>query len=292
MSSCASLVDHWLNDATPKLARQGSLKIVNLPKVLSYGAFYVMAARLRIMWKWRWSIAGEAIANPLFYLLSIGIGIGKFVGAHQSTGIDGVSYLKFLAPALLASACIIGAINEVMHPTLEGFKWNKNFFAMNATPLSATQIADGVLSGALVRALFGTVIYYIALLLFGGVEGWKSLWLLPATIFAAAAFSSLMLGVCAAVENPDLLLNIVNRLLIMPLFLFSGTFYSLKSMPLFLQIIGWLSPLWHSTEIGRWIAYGHHISRSGLIAHFAYLTVMLVVGVHYSRHFFSQRLAK
>jgi lipooligosaccharide transport system permease protein len=278
--------------STPKFARQGSLKIVDLRKVLSFGALFVTASRLRIMWKWRWSIAGEAIANPLFYLLSIGIGIGKFVGSHQSAGIDGVSYLKFLAPALLASACIIGAVNEVMHPTLEGFKWNKNFFAMNATPLSSTQIADGVLGAALVRALFGTVMYYLALLAFGGVSGLKSLLLLPATMLAAAAFASVMLGVCAAVENPDLLLNIVNRLLIMPLFLFSGTFYSLKTMPYFLQIIGWLSPLWHATEIGRWIAYGHSISAPGLGIHFAYMTVMLIIGVYYSRHFFTQRLAK
>jgi lipooligosaccharide transport system permease protein len=278
--------------SSPKLARQGSLQIVDLSKVLSFGSFFVTASRIRIMWKWRWSIAGEAIANPLFYLLSIGIGIGKFVGSHQSAGIDGVSYLKFLAPALLASACIIGAVNEVMHPTLEGFKWNKNFFAMNATPLSAKQIADGVLVAALVRALFGTVMYYIALLAFGGVSGWNSLWLLPATMFAAASFASVMLGVCAAVENPDLLLNIVNRLLIMPLFLFSGTFYSLKTMPLFLQVIGWFSPLWHSTEIGRWIAYGHSISGLGLVIHFAYMAVMLIVGVYFSRRFFAQRLAK
>jgi lipooligosaccharide transport system permease protein len=138
---------------------------------------------------------------PSSTLLSIGIGIGKFVRSHQSAGIDGVSYLKFLAPALLASACIIGAVNEVMHPTLEGFKWNKNFFAMNATPLSATQIADGVLGAALVRALFGTVMYYLALLAFGGVSGLKSLRLLSRTMLAAAAFASVMLGVCAAVEN-------------------------------------------------------------------------------------------
>jgi lipooligosaccharide transport system permease protein len=244
------------------------------------------------MWQWRWSIAGEAIANPMFYLLSIGIGIGKFVNSRHSAGVDGTSYLQFLAPALLASACIIGAVNEVMHPTLEGFKWNKNFYAMNATPLSARQIADGVLLGALCRALFGSLIYYAALLIFGGVHGWHSLWLIPATMFAAASFASVMLGVCAAVENADILLNLVGRLLIMPLFLFSGTFYSLRTMPIFLQFIGWASPLWHATEIGRWIAYGHTISPLGVVIHFAYMAIMLGVGLHYSRLFYSKRLAR
>ena len=192
--------------------RQGSMQIIDLPHVLRFGATFVTAARARNMWKWKWSIAGEAIANPMFYLLSIGIGIGKFVGSRHSAGVDGVKYLIFLAPALLASACIIGAVNEVMHPTLEGFKWNKNFFAMNATPLSSRQIADGVFLAALLRSLFGTMIYYFALLAFGGVQGWRSLWLIPAHMLAAAAFCSLMLGICAAVKNSDMLLNIVNRL--------------------------------------------------------------------------------
>ena len=275
-----------------KSKRLGSLAIVDLPKVLHFGATFVAAARLRIMWKWKWSIIGEAVANPMFYLLSIGIGIGKFVGSRHVAGIAGVSYLTFLAPALLASACIIGAVNAVMHPTLEGFKWNKNFFAMNATPLSATQISDGVLIAAVARALFGTVIYYLALVAFGGVSNLRSLWLLPMTLFSATAFASLMLGVCAAVKNPDLLLNIVNRLLIMPLFLFSGTFYSLKTMPYFLQVIGWFSPLWHATEVGRWIAYGHSMTTTVLAIHLAYMAVMLIAGINLSRYFFGKRLAE
>ena len=278
--------------ATKEFTRKGSLQIVDVPKVLRNGSFYIAQARIANMLQWKWSIIGEAIANPMFYLLSVGIGIGKFVNSHQAKGIDGVKYLVFLAPALLASACIIGASNAVMHPTLEGFKWNKNFFAMNSTPISARQIANGVLLSAVARALFGTIIYYLALLLFGGVNGLHSLWLLPATIFSAAAFAAMMLGFCAAIENSDLLMNIVNRLLIMPLFLFSGTFYSLSTMPKFLQFIGWLSPLWHATEIGRWISYGHHISWQAVTIHFLYMTIMLVVGLFYAHHHFKRRLSK
>jgi lipooligosaccharide transport system permease protein len=274
------------------VTRKGSLQIVNVPKVLRNGSFYIAQARIANMLHWKWSIIGEAIANPMFYLLSVGIGIGKFVNSHQSKGIDGVKYLVFLAPALLASACIIGALNAVMHPTLEGFKWNKNFFAMNATPISARQIANGVLISAVARALFGTVVYYLALLLFGGVHGLRSLWLLPVIIYSASSFAAMMLGVCAAMENSDLLMNIVNRLLIMPLFLFSGTFYSLSTMPKFLQFIGWLSPLWHATEIGRWISYGHHISVFGIAIHFAYMTIMLTVGLIFAYHHFKRRLSK
>lgn len=278
--------------STTPYSRVGSLQLVQLSRVFRYGAFYVAATRIRTMWKWKWSILGEAIVNPMFYLLSIGIGIGKFVNAHQSHGVDGVSYLTFLAPALLASACIVGAVNEVMFPTLEGFKWNKNFYAMYSTPISSKQIADGILISAMARALLGTVLYYAALLIFGGVSGFHSLLLLPSTLLFALSFAALMMGICAAVENSDLLMNFVNRLLIMPLFLFSGTFYSLKSMPIFLQWIGWLSPLWHATEVGREISYGQHISLTFNLFHFLYFFLMLTFGIKHTRYRFAKRLSK
>jgi lipooligosaccharide transport system permease protein len=63
-------------------------------------------------------------------------------------------------------------------------------------------------------------------------------------------------------------------------------------MPKFLQFIGWLSPLWHATEIGRWISYGHHISFLAITIHFAYMTIMLIVGLRFAHHHFKRRLSK
>ena len=75
-----------------------------------------------------------AIANPVLYLVSIGLGVGAYIDKNTGgMGVDGVSYITFLAPALLATAAIQGAIDESVYPTLEGFKWNKTFFSMNAT---------------------------------------------------------------------------------------------------------------------------------------------------------------
>ncbi len=278
--------------STTDFSRKGSLQIINVEKILRMGSFYVAQARIRNIWQWKWSVLGEAVANPMFYLLSIGIGIGKIVNSHQSVGVDGVKYLTFLAPALLAATCIQGAVGEATHPVLEGFKWAKGFFAMNATPITGEQIANGVLFGAMARVTFGCVIYYTALYSFGAVHGLHTLWLIPMTLFAANSFAVLMMGICAAIKNDDLFLNMVQRFLIMPLFLFSGTFYSLSSMPKFLQIIGWASPLWHATEVGRWISYGHHISHGALLFHFSYMTIMTIVGFKVSHHFFVKRLAK
>jgi lipooligosaccharide transport system permease protein len=105
-------------------ARQGSLKIVDAAKVAARGALFVTEARLRSMLKWVWLIISIAIANPVLYLISIGLGLGSYIDQNAgSAGIDGVSYLTFLAPALLATAAIQGAMDESVFPTLEGFKW-------------------------------------------------------------------------------------------------------------------------------------------------------------------------
>ncbi len=78
----------------------------------------------------------------------------------------------------------------------------------------------------------------------------------------------------------------------MPLFLFSGTFFPLSSMPFFLQWIGWISPLWHATELGRYLTYGHVISGTLLWAHFTILAAMLIFGLYFSARIFTRRLAK
>jgi len=105
--------------------RQGSLKIVDAAKVAARGAIFVTEARLRAMLKWVWLIIGLAIANPVLYLISIGLGVGAYIDKNTGgMGVDGVSYVTFLAPALLATAAIQGAIDESVYPTLEGFKWN------------------------------------------------------------------------------------------------------------------------------------------------------------------------
>jgi lipooligosaccharide transport system permease protein len=85
---------------------------------------------------------------------------------------------------------------------------------------------------------------------------------------------------------------IVGRLIIMPLFLFSGTFFPLESLPKTLQFIGWISPLWHGTDLGRYLTYGHNISVSTLIFHFVYMIVLLIVGLLWTFKNFEKRLAK
>lgn len=273
--------------------RQGSLKIVDAAKVATRGAIFVTEARLRAMLKWIWLIIGLAIANPVLYLISIGLGVGAYIDKNTGgMGVDGVSYITFLAPALLATAAIQGAIDESVYPTLEGFKWNKTFFSMNATPLSGNHIAMGVFFNSLIRVIFTAVIYWLVMLAFGVLESPRAWLAIFTAVMAGAAFGALMQALAGMLENEDIFFTVLGRFVIMPLFLFSGTFYPLTNMPIYLQWIGWISPLWHATELGRWLSYGHEISSQMLYVHFIFLNSLLLIGIIASRRIFTKRLGK
>ena len=273
--------------------RQGSLKIVDANKVARRGALFVTEARLRSMIKWVWLILSLAIANPVLYLVSIGLGLGSYIDKNTGTvGIDGVSYITFLAPALLATAAIQGAIDESVFPTLEGFKWNKTFFSMNATPLSGNHIAMGVFFNSLIRVTFTAVTYWLVMLVLGVLQSPRAWLAIFTAVMAGAAFGAMMQALAGLLENENVFFTVVQRFIIMPLFLFSGTFYPLTNMPVYLQWIGWISPLWHATQLGRWLTYGSEISTSMLVLHFALLSSILIVGLISSRRIFTKRLGK
>jgi len=266
---------------------------INVAKVRNIGALYVAESRISQMMKWKGIIAIVAIGNPLFYLIAIGIGVGVLVNQNSGTsGTGGVEYITFIAPALLASAALTGAMDEVMFPVLEGFKWRKLFFAMNATPITGVQIATGVFIAAMLRVAFTVFCYWVLLIAFGVFSIGQSWDVIPITMFAAGAFAAVILGITAKVTKEDFFMTILGRLIIMPMFLFSGTFFPLQSMPTFLQPVGWVSPLWHATELGRHFSYGYSISGVMILLHFAYLSALLIGGLTLANRSFTSRLAK
>jgi len=273
--------------------RQGSIRLVDATKIQARGAFYVAEARVRIMLKWIWMILGIAVANPILYLISVGIGLGGLIDKSVGpAGVDGVKYLTFLAPALLAQAAIQGAMDESVFPTIEGFKWHKTFYSMNSTPLTGNQIAIGVFLAAFLRTIYTVLLYFGVMWFFGALDSPKAWLAIPTAILAGISFGALMQSVAAKLENENIFFVILGRFIMMPLFLFSGTFFPLTSMPFFLQWIGWISPLWHATELGRYLTYGHSISSTMMWIHFLLLATMLVVGLYLSARIFTKRLTK
>jgi lipooligosaccharide transport system permease protein len=264
-----------------------------LRNTAKFGTLYVAEARIRNMLKWVGIIIFAAVINPTLYLVSIGIGVGSLVNANQgSAGIGGVSYLTFLAPALLASAAIQGSSDEVIFPTMAGFKWERTFYGMRSTPITARQISLGLFLAALLRSTFSVVIYWIVLYFFGALESSRAWLVMPAALLAGAGMAAVMLAVAGRIENENFFFTVVGRFILIPMFLFSGTFYPLSQMPTYLQIFGWVSPLWHATELGRYLTYSYQISTPLLVTHIAVLVGMIIVGLFLSFKIFETRLEK
>ena len=266
---------------------------IDVPQIQRFGALYIASARLKSMSKWRTIIAAVDIGNPFFYLIAVGIGIGVLVEQGSGTsGTNGIKYIAFIAPALLANTAITGIMDETVFPTIEGFKWRKLFFAQNATPITGRQIALGVYLAALCRALFSVSVYYILLLAFDVVNFGISFLLVPIAVLGGGAFGALMLFAAAKIEKEDQFFNILGRMVIMPMFLFSGTFFPLSSMPIYLQPIGWISPLWHATELGREAAFDYGITSTMVFVHLVFLLRLLATWLVLATRQFEKRLAK
>lgn len=271
---------------------QGSTKLVNVPKVSRMGWWYVAEYRITNMLRWIGAVVAFGLGNPILYLLSVGIGIGALVDQNSGgQGIGGVPYLTFLAPALLATAAIQAAQDETSFPILQGFVWEKGFFAINSTPMTGNDIVNGTLVAAMVRCVLTTGLYEGVLLAFGAITWDISAPLFFASIFAGLAFGSMMLAVSSFVKEDDGFFAIVGRFILAPMFMFSGTFYPLEGMPFYLQWVGWISPLWHATDLGRIISYGQPQLPWVTAIHIVYLAVWAVAGLLIAYPQFRKRLS-
>ncbi len=266
---------------------------LRIQRGMRFGAWYVAEYRIRSMTKWITEIISVSFGNPIIYLVAIGIGVGSLVDSNTGgAGVNGVSYITFLAPALLASAAIQAAMDETSFPTLEGFVWNKSFYGMNSTQLTGGQIVDGIMIAASARAFLTAGVYLVVLLAFGAVSLASVPMLFLIASFAGLSFGALMLAATSFVKEDDGFFAIIARFVVAPMFLFSGTFYPLEQMPIFLQWIGWISPLWHSTNFARSVSFGLEVPGWLMLVHFAFLAITLVAGVIIARQQFTRRLLK
>src|SRR4051812_22988234 len=155
-----------LRDASLRGAPQGEPPLIDPARVRRNGAWYVFEHMVRVMRNYRSSLIATAVGTPFIYLFAFGIGIGTLVSANAGT-VDGVSYLTFVAPALICMSVVGIAAMEFTYPIMLGFKWNPIFIGMNAAPISGRQIIDGVVLFVILRMAIPSVIYYVVMALFG-----------------------------------------------------------------------------------------------------------------------------
>ena len=212
-----------------------------------WGAWYVALHRFRVMRSYTGTVVVAGIGNPLIYLYALGVGLATIV----DTDLDGVSYLVFVAPALHASAAITVASEEFTYPIMLGYKWNPTFTGMSASPLRPTQVVDGVMISVAVRMLVNLVLFFALILVFGAAPSPMAFLSILAGLLGGLAFGAVLMAYTSTLEEDTGQLAMVMRFVVLPMTLFSGTFFPLSTFPLWLQWIGWISPLWHSTELAR-----------------------------------------
>jgi lipooligosaccharide transport system permease protein len=236
---------------------------------------------------WRGSVISTVI-SPVLFLAAMGIGLGTLVdGAHRD-GVQGLRYLVFLAPGLLAAGAMQAAVNESTYPVLGCIKWFRAYFAMLATPLGSLDVLVGHLLWITVRVVMGSAVYLAVMTLFGAVRSPLALLALPAAVLTGMAFATPVAAFAAANEN-DAGFAALFRFVITPLALFSGTYFPARQLPPVLEQFAYVTPLWHGVELCRTLSLGT-ASLGATVLHVAYLAAWLVAGVLAAAVVFRRRL--
>jgi lipooligosaccharide transport system permease protein len=233
-------------------------------------------------------IVVAGLLAPLLYVVSLGIGLGAVVNKHGNS--LGVPYVQFVAPAFLVAAALQTATASASFPVMAGFHWVKYFHGMAATPLTPRQICDGKILWIALRVLVSSTIYFAIIAAVGGVHRWQGVLAIFAGTLCGLAFATPVLAISASVKPEGQAFNVLFRFIVTPMFLFSGTFYPISTLPGWGEALAYVSPLWHGTELARGAALGN-LSDSAILGHVAYLLVWFVAGVALARWRFRVKLA-
>jgi lipooligosaccharide transport system permease protein len=227
------------------------------------------------VYKHGWMVLLSGFFEPLFYLLGIGFGLGALIGSIPGPGGAPISYQQFVAPALLASAAMNGAINESTFNFFFKLNYNKTFTAILSTPLSPGDIALGELGWALIRCGLYAVGFMAVIIVLGlFVSPWAIL-AVPAALLVGFAFGAVGMACTSFMktwQDFDLI-----QLVILPMFLFSGTFYPIDAYPAALQLFVRLTPLYQGVDLIRSLTVG--VISPVLLVHVAYLSIMGILGL-------------
>jgi lipooligosaccharide transport system permease protein len=210
-----------------------------------------------MVYRHQWIIIFSGVFEPLFYLLGIGLGIGGILGNVPAEFVGGreVSYLAFVAPALLATAAMNGAVFETIFNVFFKLNYAKTYDGVLATPMGITEIAIGEMLWALIRAALYAVAMFGIMLAFGLILSPLGLLMIPAALLVAAAFAAAGLAGTSYLRTVNDF-DVPMGLIVMPMFLFSGTFFPIGVYPEPLQWLMQALPLYHAISLIRGLSLG------------------------------------
>jgi lipooligosaccharide transport system permease protein len=234
---------------------------------------------LRHLWVLRahrpWTLIVNGVFEPFLYLMSIGVGIGALVEMPAGAGPPGSSYAAYVAPALLATAAMNSAVNEVVNDVWWRLRFEHVYQAMLTTPMTVTDIAVGEVAAAMLRGAVAATCFLGVITALGLVGSWWALLAVPATLLVTFAFAGAGLAVATVLK--EFHHHQYVQLFMLPMFLFATTFYPLSVYPEPLRVVVAALPLYQSTELLRGLVLGQ--LGPGLAGAAAYLAAMGVTGL-------------
>jgi lipooligosaccharide transport system permease protein len=231
-----------------------------------------LVQRSLLVYKHDWMIIFSGFFEPVFYLFGIGFGLGALIST-----VDGVGYVAFVAPGLLAASCMNGAIADGFFNIFFKLHYDRTYDGILATPMRVPDVAFGEMIWALGRGSLYALAFLVTVLAIGAVSGtpallsWTSVLALPGAILTSASFAAIALcitSVAQKVEDFDLVFGLG----VMPLFLFSGTFFPVSRLP---DVVRWIVealPLYHGTALLRQLTTGQ--IDASIVVHVVYLVVV------------------
>jgi len=228
-----------------------------------------------LVYKHGWLVLLSGFFEPLFYLLSIGFGLGGLVGDVAGPGGRTIPYAVFVAPALLAASSMNGAITESTFNFFFKLNYDKTFASILTTPMSPADISLGELAWALIRGGLYTIGFLVVMVVLGLVRSPLILLTLPGALLIGFAFAAVGMAATSFMrtwQDFDLI-----QLVILPMFLFSGTFFPLDTLPDAARFIVQLTPLYHGVDLLRGLSVG--VIGPETLVHVVYLTAMGLIGL-------------
>ncbi len=230
-------------------------------------------AQYRRVWR---GTAVSSVVTPVVYLLALGVGLGTYVG-EVTFGGNSYDYLEFVAPGLLAATAMQIATFEASWPVLSAIKWSRQYHAMLATPLRVRDVVAGHQAFIATRILMTATVYLVVITAFGAVESPLGILAIPVACLVGIAFAA-PIAAWGAYTETDTSFVAIFRFVILPMFLFSGTLFPISKLPVVLEAVAYLTPLWHGVDLCRQLTLGDVVLWTALL-HVAFLVTWIAVGL-------------
>ncbi len=239
---------------------------------------------------WRGTVISSFV-NPVLFLSAMGLSLGTLVDSGDND--LAISYLAFVATGLMAATAMQSGASDGAFPVMAGIKWRKEFHATITTPISPTDIVIGRFYWAAIRLTFILLVFAVIAVLFGALEMRDALLAVPPGVLTGLAFQTVVTAFTVTRED-ETSLSTMFRFGIIPLFLFSGTFFPISQLPDYLQGFAYVTPLFHGVELVRKVALPgvdeSVVTNLPISVHIAYLAVMTVLGLVLASRFLERRL--